>query len=189
MLASVSALRERRSRLQVDAVGNVEGDDLAGRVHAGVGAAGGGDAHRRAASATASARSISPCTVGCPGWSCQPAHVGAEVFDCSANAHGGNRAGTGEAPGLPVPGLQGPTLAAAAVESPRMPRAAVLEAVERIHEGERAGHHDVGVGAVAAHADAVLAHEAAHVADRVGAAGDALDLVALELGVEAGGAP
>src|SRR5262245_13927191 len=62
----------------------------------------------------------------------------------------------------------------------------VLELVERVHVRQRARLDDVGVAPLPGHGLAVLPHQTRDLALRVGAAGDRLDHVALELGVLSG---
>ena len=71
--SGVSAFRLRRSRRdrRRDAR-HADRSHLPARVHAGVGPAGAAHAHRRAQHDRRAPRSSSPCTVGPPGWSCQP---------------------------------------------------------------------------------------------------------------------
>ena len=61
-----------------------------------------------------------------------------------------------------------------------------LELVERVQVGLRARHDDVGVGAVADHAAAVLGDRDGHLALRVHAAGDRVHLVAEQLALGLG---
>src|SRR5208282_696592 len=61
---------------------------------------------------------------------------------------------------------------------------APLQPVKRVYQRQRTGHDDIAMRALAGDGHAVFANHAAHFAQRVGAAGNRLDRVTLQRGID-----